>query len=65
MTQIIQSVVKLAITAYLLFGGYILFCGFVEKSRKKKIAGALILILPTIALVVTLVILYNKYGTSP
>ena len=62
MTQIIQSLVKLEITAYLLFGGYILFCGFLEKSKKKKIAGALILIIPTIALVVTLVLLYRKYG---
>ena len=39
-----------------------LFCGFLEKSKKKKIAGALSLIIPTIALVVTLVLLYRKYG---
>lgn len=62
MTQIIQSLVKLGITAYLLFGGYILFCGFLEKNKKKKIAGALILILPTIALIVVLILLYRKYG---
>ena len=36
MTQIIQSLVKLGITAYLLFGGYILFCGFLEKNKKKN-----------------------------
>ena len=62
MTVIIQSVVKLLITAYLLFGFYTLFCGFLEKNKKKKIAGALILIIPTIALVVTLILLYRKYG---
>ena len=62
MTEVWQSLVKLGLTAYLLFGGYTLFVGFLEKNKKKKIAGALILILPTAALILLLVLLAKKYG---
>ena len=62
MTVVWQSLVKLGATVYLLFGGYTLFCGFIEKSRKKRIIGALVLIVPTILLIVTLILLYKKYG---
>ena len=62
MTVVWQSLVKLGVTVYLLFGGYTLFCGFIEKSRKKRIIGALVLIVPTILLIVTLILLYKKYG---
>ena len=62
MTVVWQSLVKLGITAYLLFGGYTLFCGFLEKNRKKKIVGALVLILPTVALIAAIVILWRIYG---
>ena len=36
MTVVWQSLVKLGVTVYLLFGGYTLFIGFLEKNRKKK-----------------------------
>ncbi|MBP0975728.1 MAG: hypothetical protein J6Z40_05660 [Oscillospiraceae bacterium] len=62
MTVVWQSLVKLGVTIYLLFGGYTLFCGFIEKSRKKRIIGALVLIVPTILIAVLLRILYLKYG---
>ena len=62
MTAVIQSLVKLAITAYLLLGGYTLFAGFLEKSRKKKLAGALILLLPTVLIAVLIIVLRQKYG---
>ena len=62
MTVVWQSLVKLGVTIYLLFGGYTLFCGFIEKSRKKRIIGALVLIVPTILIAVILRILYLKYG---
>ena len=62
MTVVWQSLVKLGVTVYLLFGGYTLFCGFIEKNRKKRIIGALVLIVPTILLIVTLILLYKKYG---
>lgn len=62
MTAVWQSLVKLGVTVYLLFGGYTLFIGFLEKNRKKKIIGALVLIVPTIAIAVTLKLLYDKYG---
>ena len=62
MTVVWQSRVKLGVTVYLLFGGYTLFCGFIEKNRKKRIIGALVLIVPTILLIVTLILLYKKYG---
>ncbi len=62
MTVVWQSLVKLGVTVYLLFGGYTLFIGFLEKNRKKKIIGALVLIVPTIAIAVTLKLLYDKYG---
>ena len=63
MTVVWQSLVKLGVTIYLLFGGYTLFCGFIEKNRKKRIIGALVLIVPTILIAVLLRILYLKYGT--
>lgn len=63
MIQVIQALAKLAVTVYLLFGGYTLFCGFIEKNRRKKIIGALVLIVPTVALIVAVVILAKKYGT--
>lgn len=62
MTVVWQSLVKLGVTVYLLFGGYTLFIGFLEKNRKKKIIGALVLIVPTIAIAVILKLLYDKYG---
>ncbi|MBP0966759.1 MAG: hypothetical protein IK134_10690 [Oscillospiraceae bacterium] len=62
MTVVWQSLVKLGVTIYLLFGGYTLFCGFIEKNRKKRIIGALVLIVPTILIAVLLRILYLKYG---
>ena len=62
MTVVWQSLIKLGVTIYLLFGGYTLFCGFIEKSRKKRIIGALVLIVPTILIAVLLRILYLKYG---
>ena len=62
MNQILSSLVKLGVTIYLLFGGYTLFCGFLEKSRRKKIAGALILLIPTVILITLIVILSKKYG---
>ena len=62
MTEVLQSLVKLALTAYLLFGGYTLFVGFLEKNKKKKIAGALILILPTVAIIILMILLAKKYG---
>ncbi len=62
MTVVWQSLVKLGVTVYLLFGGYTLFVGFLEKSCKKKIIGALVLIVPTILIAVILKLLYNKYG---
>lgn len=62
MTVVWQSLIKLGVAIYLLFGCYTLFIGFLEKNRKKKIIGALVLIVPTIALAVTLILLYNKYG---
>ena len=60
MTVIIQSVVKLLITAYLLFGFYTLFCGFLEKN--KKIVGAIVLTVPTIVIAVLIFVLYRIYG---
>lgn len=62
MTALLQSLVKLAITAYLLFGGYTLFVGFLEKNRKKKLAGVMILVIPTVLLIVLTVWLYRIYG---
>ena len=62
MTVVWQSLVKLGVTIYLLFGCYTLFIGFLEKSRKKKIIGALVLIVPTILIAVILKLLYDKYG---
>lgn len=62
MTVVWQSLIKLSVAIYLLFGCYTLFIGFLEKNRKKKIIGALVLIVPTIALAVTLKLLYDKYG---
>jgi len=62
MTVVWQSLVKLGVTIYLLFGCYTLFVGFLEKNRKKKIAGALVLIVPTVAIIVILKLLANKYG---
>ena len=62
MTEVLQSLVKLALTAYLLFGGYTLFVGFLEKNKKKKIAGVLILILPTVAIIILMILLAKKYG---
>lgn len=62
MTVVWQSLIKLGVTIYLLFGGYTLFCGFIEKNRKKRIIGALVLIVPTILIAVLLRILYLKYG---
>ncbi|MBR4200215.1 MAG: hypothetical protein IKQ91_02920 [Oscillospiraceae bacterium] len=62
MTVIIQSVVKLLITAYLLFGFYTLFCGFVEKNRKKKIVGTIVLTVPTVLIAVLIIVLYRMYG---
>ena len=38
MTVVWQSLVKLGVTIYLLFGGYTLFCGFIEKNRKKSLS---------------------------
>ena len=63
MTLVIQSLVKLGVTIYLLFGLYTLYVGFLKKDKKKKIAGALILIIPTVLLVVVLLLLAKKYGT--
>ncbi len=62
MTVVWQSLVKLGVTIYLLFGCYTLFVGFLEKNRKKKIAGAIVLIVPTVAIIVILKLLANKYG---
>ena len=62
MTVIIQSVVKLLITAYLLFGFYTMFCGFLEKNKKKKIVGAIVLTVPTIVIAVLIFVLYRIYG---
>jgi len=62
MSVLLSNLIKLAVTVYLLFGGYTLFCGFLEKNRKKKIVGALVLILPTAALIAAIVILSKKYG---
>ena len=62
MQQVISSLVKLGITLYLLLGAYTLFVGFLEKNRKKKIIGALILILPTAAIIALVVILVQIYG---
>ena len=62
MSVLLSNLIKLAVTVYLLFGGYTLFCGFLEKNRKKKIIGALVLILPTAALIAAIVILSKKYG---
>ena len=62
MSVLLTNLIKLLITVYLLFGGYTLFCGFLEKSRKKKIVGALVLIVPTVALIAAIVILSKIYG---
>lgn len=62
MTVVWQSLIKLGVTIYLLFGCYTLFVGFLEKNRKKKIAGALVLIVPTVAIIVILKYLAKKYG---
>ena len=62
MTVVWQSLVKLGVTVYLLFGCYTLFVGFLEKNRKKKIIGAIVLIVPTILIAVILKLLYQKYG---
>lgn len=62
MTAVIQSLVKLAVTAYLLYGAYTLFVGFLEKNRKKKLVGALVLTVPTLLIVLLLVYLAKKYG---
>ena len=62
MTAVIQSLVKLAVTAYLLFGAYTLFVGFLEKDRRKKVAGALILIIPTVLIAVLIAVLWHIYG---
>lgn len=62
MSEVYASLVKLGVTAYLLFGGYTLFCGYLEKNRKKKLAGVLILVIPTVLIALLLVILYRKYG---
>ena len=62
MIPVIEALAKLAVTVYLLFGGYTLFCGFIEKNRKKKIIGALVLIVPTVLLIVAIVLLARKYA---
>ena len=62
MTQIIQAVAKLLITFYLLFGGYTLFCGFLEKNKKKKIVGTLVLVVPTAAIVILFLVLVRIYS---
>lgn len=62
MTELLQALAKLAVTAYMLAGGYTLFCGFLEKSRKKKIIGALILIVPTVLLIVLSVVIAQRYA---
>lgn len=62
MTVVWQSLVKLGVTVYLLFGCYTIFVGFLEKNRKKKIVGALVLIVPTVAIIVILKYLAKKYG---
>ena len=62
MTVVWQSLVKLGVTIYLLFGCYTIFVGFLEKNRKKKIVGAFVLIVPTVAIIVILKLLANKYG---
>ena len=62
MTVVWQSLVKLGVTVYLLFGCYTLFIGFLEKNRKKKIIGTLVLVVPTIVIAVILKLLYDKYG---
>ena len=62
MTAVIQSVVKLLITAYLLFGFYTLFCGFLEKNKKKKIVGMIVLTVPTALIVILIAVLYRIYG---
>lgn len=62
MTAVIRSIVKLIITAYLLFGGYTLFIGFLEKNRKKKIIGTLVLVVPTVLIVIAIAVLYRIYG---
>ena len=62
MTVVIQSLVKLFVTAYLLFGFYTLFCGVVEKNKKKKVVGTLVLTVPTALIVILIVVLYRIYG---
>ena len=62
MTVVWQSLVKLGVTIYLLFGCYTIVVGFLEKNRKKKIVGALVLIVPTVAIIVILKYLAKKYG---
>ena len=62
MSVLLTNLIKLLITVYLLFGGYTLFCGFLEKNRKKKIVGALVLIVPTVVLIAAIVILSKIYG---
>lgn len=64
MQQLLSSIIKLFITLYLLFGAYTLFVGFLEKNRKKKIIGALILILPTAAIIALVILLANLYGSG-
>ena len=62
MREILSSLIKLVITAYLLFGAYTLFCGFLEKNRKKKIVGALVLIVPTVVIIAAVIVLYRIFG---
>lgn len=62
MSVLLTNLIKLLITIYLLFGGYTLFCGFLEKNRKKKIVGALVLIVPTVVLIAAIAILSKIYG---
>ena len=62
MREILSSLIKLVITAYLLFGAYTRFCGFLEKNRKKKIVGALVLIVPTAVIIAAVIVLYRIFG---
>ena len=61
MSVLLPNLIKLFVAVYLMSGGYLLFCGFLEKNRRKKIIGALVLIVPTVMLIAGIVILFRIY----
>ena len=53
MTFLLLQTARLVLTGCILIGGYELFCGFLEKDRKKKRIGILMIVIPVVLLVLT------------